>query len=297
MGSRPPTQPGTKSSQSPKVNAKSEPTRIFVFVITQQWVVLDRITPSQRLEHQSQQPWTLVAASKMGYNAPENWVTIHWEKAVLGPTPYLSTDSGLGPSHRLDHVQAMEPGQQRASILLHMPVVLGNQLQQQPQLLVLHRFDQKAVVIRQEEGAARLARRGQQAKGSVACQGEEVVHVVYAKELSEALEDKGAVVLPLEAAAVVAAQVLANLRHWEHDVGRGAQRGEGAFEVLWWEGLGGQAREWNGGWGRGSSRGWGGGRHIRPEGGRANTTLEGITHCIKLCCSTKHDDQTSTVST
>ena len=63
----------------------------------------------------------------------------------------------LGPSNRLDHVQAVKSGQQGARILLHMPVVLWNEFQQQPHLFLLDGFDQKAVIIRQEEGAARLA--------------------------------------------------------------------------------------------------------------------------------------------
>ena len=46
-----------------------------------------------------------------------------------------------------------------------------------------------------------------------ASEGQQVVHVVNAKELAKALEDDWAVVLPLEAAAIVAAQVLTHLHH------------------------------------------------------------------------------------
>ncbi len=45
----------------------------------------------------------------------------------------------------------------------------------------------------------------------VTSEGEQVVHVVNSKELPEALEHQRAVVLPLEAAPVVAAQVLTHL--------------------------------------------------------------------------------------
>ena len=46
----------------------------------------------------------------------------------------------------------------------------------------------------------------------VPSEGQHVVHVVNPKELPEALEHQRAVVLPLEAAAVVAAQVLTHLQ-------------------------------------------------------------------------------------
>lgn len=105
----------------------------------------------------------------------------------------------------------MEPGQQGARVLLYMPVVLGYQLHQQSHLFLLHSLDQEPVVLRQEEGTARLARRRQQAQRSLTGQRQQVVHVVNAEQLPEALEDQRAVVFPLEAAAVVAAQVLADL--------------------------------------------------------------------------------------
>ena len=105
----------------------------------------------------------------------------------------------------------MESSQQGARVLLYMPVVLGYQLQQQSHLFLLHSLDQEAVVLRQEEGTAGLARRRQQAQRGLTSQRQQVVHVVNAKQLSEALEDQGAIVFPLEAAAVVAAQVLTDL--------------------------------------------------------------------------------------
>ncbi len=46
----------------------------------------------------------------------------------------------------------------------------------------------------------------------VTSEGEQVVHVVNPKELPEALEHQRAVVLPLEAAPIVAAQVLTHLQ-------------------------------------------------------------------------------------
>lgn len=45
----------------------------------------------------------------------------------------------------------------------------------------------------------------------ITSEGQQIVHVVNAKQLPQALENHRAVVLPLEAAAVVAAQVLAHL--------------------------------------------------------------------------------------
>ena len=48
----------------------------------------------------------------------------------------------------------MESGQQGARIGFHMGVVLGNELKQQPHLLLLHCLDEEAVVVRQEEGTA-----------------------------------------------------------------------------------------------------------------------------------------------
>ncbi len=53
----------------------------------------------------------------------------------------------LGAPHRLDHVQAMESGEQSARVGLDMAIVLGDEVQQQPHLLLLHRLDQEAVVI------------------------------------------------------------------------------------------------------------------------------------------------------
>ena len=70
----------------------------------------------------------------------------------------------LGAPHRLDHVQTMEPGEQSARVGLHMSVVLGDEVQQQPHLLLLHRLYQEAVVVRQKERAAGLAGRCQQAQ-------------------------------------------------------------------------------------------------------------------------------------
>ena len=46
----------------------------------------------------------------------------------------------------------------------------------------------------------------------ITSEGQQVVHVVNPKELPEALEHHRAVVLPLEAAPVVAAQVLTDLQ-------------------------------------------------------------------------------------
>ncbi len=54
---------------------------------------------------------------------------------------------GLGAPHRLDHVQAMEPGEQSARVGFHVAVVLGDEVQQQPHLLLLHCLDQEAVVV------------------------------------------------------------------------------------------------------------------------------------------------------
>lgn len=105
----------------------------------------------------------------------------------------------------------MKSSQQGARVLLHMPVVLGYQLQQQSHLFLLHSLDQEAIILGQEERAAGLAGRRQQAERRLAGQRQQVVYVVDAEQLPEALEDQGAVVLPLEAAAVVAAQVLADL--------------------------------------------------------------------------------------
>lgn len=53
----------------------------------------------------------------------------------------------LGASHRLDHMQAVEPGEQSARVGLHMAVVLGDEVQQQPHLLLLHRLEQEAVIV------------------------------------------------------------------------------------------------------------------------------------------------------
>lgn len=105
----------------------------------------------------------------------------------------------------------MESSQQGARVLLYVSVVLGYQLQQQSQLFILHGLNQEAVILRQEEGTARFARRRQQAQRGVTSQRQQVVHVVDAEQLPETLEDQGAVVFPLEAAAVVAAQVLTDL--------------------------------------------------------------------------------------
>ena len=51
----------------------------------------------------------------------------------------------------------MKSGEQGARVLLHMAVVLWDELQQQPHLFLLHSLDQEPVVIRKEEGAPRLA--------------------------------------------------------------------------------------------------------------------------------------------
>lgn len=58
------------------------------------------------------------------------------------------------PSHGLDHMQAMESSQQGARIGFHMFVVLGNELEQQPHLLLLNCLDEEAVIVRQEKGTA-----------------------------------------------------------------------------------------------------------------------------------------------
>lgn len=61
----------------------------------------------------------------------------------------------------------MKPCQQCARVGFHMCVVLGDELKQQPHLLLLHCLDEEAVVIRQEEGTSRLARRSQQPQSPV----------------------------------------------------------------------------------------------------------------------------------
>ena len=51
----------------------------------------------------------------------------------------------------------MESGEQGAGVALHMVVVLGDEVQQQPHLLLLHCLQQEAIIIRQEESTPRLA--------------------------------------------------------------------------------------------------------------------------------------------
>lgn len=104
----------------------------------------------------------------------------------------------LATSRQLDAVQAIEARQERVRVLLHVLVVVLQDLAQELVLRVADRFDDEAVVAREVEERAALARRPEFGQDVLGGEGDEVVGRVEVEVFAQFTEHPGRVILELE---------------------------------------------------------------------------------------------------
>ena len=104
----------------------------------------------------------------------------------------------LAPVRQLHAVQAIEAREQRVRVRLEVHVVVLQDREQELVLAVPDRLDDEAVVAREVEERARLARRAELGQDVLGGEREQVVGRIEAEELADVAEDPGRVVLEFE---------------------------------------------------------------------------------------------------